>query len=29
LGLDENIDELVSETEKWMMTCGWFCYRKS
>jgi hypothetical protein len=22
LGLDENIDKLVLETEKWMMTCG-------
>ena len=25
LGLDENIDELVYETEKWMRECGGTC----
>ena len=27
LGLSENIDELVSETEKWMRNCGGFCQK--
>jgi hypothetical protein len=28
LGLNENIDELVSGTEKWMYDCGGFCQKK-
>ena len=27
LGLNENIDELVSGTEKWMRDCGGFCQK--
>ena len=29
LGLSENIDELVSGTEKWMRDCGGFCQKRS
>jgi hypothetical protein len=28
LGLNENIDELVLGTEKWMYDCGGFCQKK-